>query len=189
MTTHAPSGGKRSKAPELVIDRPIVLVGMMGSGKSSVGKRLAARLSLPFYDADDEIESAAGLKISEIFERYGEPHFRDGERRVIQRLMEAGPCVLATGGGAVVQPETRQRILENGIAIWLDVPLPILVERTARRSHRPLLNQGNPREILARLLEERGPAYAEAHLRVKTDQTPHARAVEAIVTLLREYLA
>ncbi|QJQ32431.1 shikimate kinase [Sphingomonas lacunae] len=188
MISDTPPGGP-PRAPDLTIDRPIVLVGMMGSGKSSVGKRLAARLSLPFYDADDEIESAAGLKIAEIFERYGEPYFRDGERRVIQRLMEAGPCVLATGGGAFVQPDTRQRILDKGIAIWLDVPVNILVERTARRSHRPLLNQGNPREILTRLLKERGPAYAEAHLKVKTDQTPHARAVEAIIALLKEYLA
>lgn len=175
--------------PIAAIDRPIVLVGMMGSGKSSVGRRLAARLGLPFYDADDEIETAAGLKIAEIFERYGEPHFRDGERRVIQRLMEAGPCVLATGGGAFVQPDTRQQILEKGVAIWLDVPLPILVERTARRSHRPLLNQGNPREILARLLKEREPAYAQAQLRVKTDQTPHSRAVDSIVALLKEHFA
>lgn len=188
MTTNAPTGGT-PREPGLTIDRPIVLVGMMGSGKSSVGKRLANRLALPFYDADDEIESAAGLKIAEIFDRYGEPYFRDGERRVIQRLMDAGPCVLATGGGAFAQPETRQRILEKGIAIWLDVPVNILVERTARRSHRPLLNQGNPRDILTRLLEERGPAYAQAHLRVKTDQTPHARAVEAIVALLKDYLA
>lgn len=175
--------------PIASIDRPIVLVGMMGSGKSSVGRRLAARLALPFYDADDEIEAAAGLKISEIFERYGEPHFRDGERRVIQRLMDAGPCVLATGGGAFVQPETREQILAKGVAIWLDVPLPILVERTARRTHRPLLNQGNPRDILARLLKEREPAYARAQLRVKTDQTPHSRAVDSIVALLKEYFA
>lgn len=171
------------------IDRPIVLVGMMGSGKSSVGRRLAARLDLPFFDADDEIETAAGLKIAEIFQRYGEPYFRDGERRVIQRLIEAGPCVLATGGGAFAQADTRQLILDKGLAIWLDVPVSILVERTARRSHRPLLNQGDPRETLTRLLKEREPAYAQAQLRVKTDQTPHARAVESIVALLKEHFA
>lgn len=175
--------------PIASIDRPIVLVGMMGSGKSSVGRRLATRLGLPFYDADDEIEAAAGLKIAEIFERYGEPYFRDGERRVIQRLMDAGPCILATGGGAFAQEETRQRILDKGLAIWLDVPVPILVERTARRGHRPLLNQGSPREILERLLAERQPAYAQAHLRVQTDQTPHTRAVDSIVRLLKEHFA
>lgn len=170
-----------------VIDRPIVLVGMMGSGKSSVGRRLAARLHLPFYDADDEIESAAGLNISEIFQRYGEPYFRDGERRVIQRLMDAGPCVLATGGGAFAQDDTRQRILDKGVAIWLDVPIAILIDRTARRTHRPLLNQGDPKEVMARLLAQREPAYAQAPLRVKTDSTPHSRAVEAIVALLKDY--
>lgn len=170
-------------------DRPIVLVGMMGSGKSSVGKRLAARLHLPFFDADDEIESAAGMSIAEIFQLYGESYFRDGERRVIQRLLEAGPCVLATGGGAFAQSDTRQLILDHGIAIWLDVPLHILVERTARRNHRPLLNQGNPKTILARLLDERRPAYAQAPLTIQTDSGPHSRAVDAVVALLKEHLA
>ncbi len=169
------------------VDRPVVLIGMMGSGKSSVGRRLSARLGLPFFDADDEIEAAAGLSIREIFERYGEPYFRDGERRVIARLMESGPCVIATGGGAFIQPETRARILKDGIAVWLDVPVPILVERTARRNHRPLLNGKDPAQVLTDLLAVRGADYAKAPLRISSDSTPHVRAVEAIITALRNH--
>jgi shikimate kinase len=166
--------------------RPIVLVGMMGSGKSSVGRRLAVRLGLPFHDADDEIEAAAGMRISEIFERYGEPYFRDGERRVIARLLEHGRCVIATGGGAFAQDETRALILERGIAVWLDVAIPVLVERVARRSHRPLLAGRDPEQVLRELLALREPAYRQAHVRVPSDSAPHGRAVDTIVAALKE---
>lgn len=167
------------------IDRPLVLVGMMGSGKSTVGRRLAARLQLPFADADDEIESAAGLSITEIFERYGEAHFRDGERRVIARLLGRGPSVLATGGGAFAQEATRAMILERGLAVWLNVPIAVLVERVSRRNHRPLLRERNPREVLTELLDQRRAAYAMAPLQITSSSTPHARAVEAIIAELK----
>ncbi len=166
-------------------ERSILLVGMMGSGKSTVGRRLAARLSLPFYDADEEIEKAAGLSISEIFQRYGEGHFRDGERRVITRLIDGPRCVIATGGGAFAQEATRSEILARGLAIWLDVPIPVLVERVSRRNHRPLLHGRNPTEVITDLMEKRGAAYAEAHLKVRCDASPHSRAVDAVLAAMK----
>src|SRR5690606_12836348 len=144
------------------LDRPVVLVGMMGVGKSTIGRKLAQLLGLPFSDADDEIEQAAQMSVSEIFERFGEAYFRDGERRVIVRLLDSGPSVLATGGGAFVQPETRALILERGIAVWLDCDVPTLVERVTRKDTRPLLRGGDPAEIVARLKAEREEAYAHA---------------------------
>lgn len=165
-------------------ERSILLVGMMGSGKSTVGRRLAARLGLPFHDADEEIEKAAGLTISEIFERYGEAHFRDGERRVITRLIEGPRCVIATGGGAFAQDATRAEILARGLAIWLDVPIPVLVERVSRRNHRPLLHGRNPRDVITDLMDKRAPAYSQAHLRVRCDASPHARAVDAVLAAM-----
>lgn len=186
MTT--PASPESPPAPVTIPgDRPILLVGMMGSGKSSVGRRLAARLGLPFHDADDEIEAAAGMSISEIFARYGEPHFRDGERRVIARLLDQGRSVIATGGGAFAEEDTRALILDRGIAVWLDVPVDVLVERVARRSHRPLLHGRDPRAVLDELLERRGPAYARAQLRVAVDNAPHDRTVEAVMNALEGY--
>lgn len=173
----------------LSINRPVVLVGMMGSGKSTIGRRLAEKLRLPFADADSEIEAAAGLSISEIFSRFGEAYFRDGERRVIHRLMENGPCVIATGGGAFAQPDTRQDILDNAISIWLDVPLATLLERTSRRNTRPLLQNGDPEATLRQLLVDRTPAYAMATLRVSSDAAPHARAVDAVIAALKDHLS
>jgi shikimate kinase len=173
----------------LPIDRPIVLVGMMGSGKSTIGRRLALRLGLPFCDADEEIERAAGLSITELFAKYGEPHFRDGERRVINRLLQKGPSVLATGGGAFVQPDTRAAILQHGIAVWLDVPVATLVERTSRRNTRPLLLKGDPQETLERLLEVREPCYALAPIHIACAASPHARAVDAIVDALKGFVS
>lgn len=167
-----------------ILERSILLVGMMGSGKSTVGRRLAARLGLPFYDADEEIEKAAGLTISEIFERYGEAHFRDGERRVISRLIEGPRCVIATGGGAFAQEMTRAEILARGLAIWLDVPIPVLVERVSRRNHRPLLHGRDPAQVITDLMDRRAPAYAEAHLRVRCDASPHSRAVDAVLAAM-----
>jgi shikimate kinase len=170
---------------DLNIQKPIVLVGLMGVGKTTVGRRLAARLDLPFTDADDEIEQAASLGIAEIFSRYGEPAFRDGERRVIARLM-AGPVqVIATGGGAFVDPITRDLILAQGITIWLHANIDVLVERTARRSSRPLLLNGDPHEILTELLEKRTPAYEQAIIHIKSERGPHDQSVEAIIAALR----
>lgn len=170
------------------IDRPLVLVGMMGVGKSTVGRKLAQLLGLPFADADDEIAEAAQMSVSEIFERYGEAFFRDGERRVIARLLEAGPAVIATGGGAFVQPETRALIKRAGIAIWLDSDVATLVDRVTRKDTRPLLRGGDPAEIVARIKAEREPAYAEAEFKVMSDAGPHGESVNRIMHGLIEWL-
>lgn len=172
---------KTSLASLPLIDRPIALIGLMGVGKSTVGKRLAARLDLPFIDADHAIEEAAGLTIPEIFERFGEAHFRDGERRVIARLIEGEPKVIATGGGAFINDETRALILDQSIAIWLDAPTRILAERVGRRDTRPLLRNRNPREVLDELAAIRNPIYAQAPIRIASDQAPHESAVNAIL--------
>jgi shikimate kinase len=163
------------------IDRPIVLVGMMGVGKSTIGRKLAQLLGLPFADADEEIEQAAQMSVSEIFERFGEAYFRDGERRVIARLLDGGPSVLATGGGAFVQPDTRALILEHGIAVWLDCDVATLIERVGRRDTRPLLRDGDPREIVARLKAEREGAYALAPIKVMSQPGPHGDTVNRIL--------
>ncbi|MBT3787909.1 MAG: shikimate kinase [Alphaproteobacteria bacterium] len=169
--------------PEL--DRSLVLVGLMGAGKSTIGRRLAARLGLPFVDADNEIEAAAGCSIQEIFDEHGEDYFRDGERRVIERLLNGPVCVLATGGGAFMNETTRALIKEKGYSLWLRADLEILVQRTSRRSHRPLLNNGNPREILQNLMDQRYPVYETADISVETDDSPHSvvvdRAMKALV--------
>lgn len=165
-------------------DRPIVLVGLMGTGKSTVGRRLAARLDLPFVDADAEIEAAAGMSINDIFDQLGEDAFRDGERRVIARLMDAEPKIIATGGGAFVDDETRTLIKEKAVSVWLDADLDVLVERTSRRNTRPLLRDGDPREILTRLAKERQPYYEQADIHVRSGEGPHSQVVEAIVEAL-----
>lgn len=167
------------------LDRPVVLVGMMGVGKSSVGKKLSSLLHWPFLDADEEIERAAQMPIAEIFERFGEPYFRDGERRVIARLLddENHRTVIATGGGAFCEPETRSLILDKGIAVWLDADVDTLVERTGRKDNRPLLKNGNRHEILGRLRDERQPAYAQAPLHVLSSAGPHGRTT---MTVLKE---
>jgi shikimate kinase len=171
-------------------NRPIVLVGMMGVGKSSVGKRLAAALDWNFVDADDEIEASARMTIPEIFASHGEAHFRDGERRVIARLLResGGRTVIATGGGAFCNAETRALILEKAIAVWLDSDVDTLVERTARKSHRPLLQQGDPREILTRLREERRSAYAQAPVHVNSGNGPHGKTVARVLKGIGEWL-
>lgn len=165
--------------------RPVVLVGLMGAGKTSVGRRLASVLGAPFADSDNEIETAAGMTIAEIFERYGEAHFRDGERRVIARLMTGTPQVLATGGGAFMDPETRALIRETAVSVWLKASLDVLVARTAGRKSRPLLNRGNPRDILRGLMEVRYPVYAETDVTVvsKLGQS-HEQMAGRIVTAL-----
>ena len=169
------------------LDRPIVMVGMMGAGKSAIGRRLAQRLGLPFVDADAEIERAAGCTIEEIFDRHGEAAFRDGERRVIARLLDGPVGVLATGGGAFMDPETRARIRSRAITVWLKADLDTLVERVSRRGHRPLLKNGDPRAILTQLLEARGPVYAEADITVETGNAPAAATVERVIEALAAF--
>lgn len=170
------------------IDRPLVLVGMMGVGKSSVGRKLATLLHLPFVDADDAIEEAAKMPIPEIFAQYGEAYFRDGERRVIARLMDGERKIIATGGGAFCNDETRALILEKGIAVWLDSDVETLLERVGRKDNRPLLKQGDPREILTRLRDERRPFYEQAPIHVMSTNGPHSRTVTKILKGIDEWL-
>jgi shikimate kinase len=168
--------------------RSVVLVGMMGAGKSSVGRRLAARLHIPFVDADIEIEKAAGMTIPEIFATHGEPYFRAGETRVIARLLESGPQVLATGGGAFMNPDTRATIRLKGISVWLRATLEVLSRRIKRRNDRPLLTNTDPVETLRRLMDERYPVYAESDLTVESRDVPHESIVEEIIEGLRARL-
>jgi shikimate kinase len=170
-------------------ERSIVLVGLMGAGKSSVGRRLAARLGLPFVDADTEVEAAAGCTIEEMFEAHGEQYFRDGERRVIARLLAGPRQVLATGGGAYMDPETRARIRERGISIWLKAEHEVLLKRVKRRKDRPLLKHGDPSETLARLMTIRHPIYAEADITIETSDGPHELVVEEIIRRLQARVA
>lgn len=161
--------------------QPIVLVGLMGSGKSTVGRRLAARLGLPFVDADNEIERAAGMTIAEMFAQFGEQYFRDGESRVIARLMDGAPKVIATGGGAFINGETRALILAEALAVWLDASIDILVERVRKRDHRPLLIGKDPATVLRELAKVRNPLYAQAPIRVSSNDVPHEVTVRAIL--------
>ena len=162
--------------------RCIVLVGMMGAGKSSVGRRLAARLGIPFVDADSEIESAAGMTIPEIFQKHGEPYFRAGETRVIARLLDNSPCVLATGGGAVMDPHTRELIREKGISVWLNADIDVLVKRTKRRNDRPLV------EKITELMPLREPFYAQSNIVVRSRDEPHDTIVDEIMGALAKHL-
>jgi len=164
--------------------RSIVLVGLMGCGKSSIGRRLGVRLRLPFVDADVEIEQAAGMTIPEIFTEHGEPYFRDGERRVIRRLLLQGPQVLATGGGAYMNAETRANIAHAGISLWLKADIDVLLKRVARRSNRPLLKAANPAEVMQRLMNERYPVYAQADATLQSREIPHDRIVEEAIAAL-----
>ena len=168
--------------------RSLVLIGLMGAGKSAIGRRLAKRLALDFVDADKEIEAAAGMSINDIFADHGEAYFRDGERRVIARLLSEGPFVLATGGGAFMNGQTRREISANGLAIWLRAELDILLERVSRRDTRPLLKTGDPREIMRALMDERYPVYAQADITVESRDVPHEVIVEEIVQALLQRL-
>lgn len=160
----------------------------MGAGKSTVGRRLARRLGLPFVDSDAAIEDAAGYSAAEIYERYGEADFRDGERRLVARLIDGEVRVIATGGGAFVDPRTRQLLNERAITIWLDAPVEVLATRTSRRDTRPLLRNGDPKGTLERLAQERGPSYAEAHIHVKSGNGAHSKVVESILAALESHL-
>ena len=187
MATTADKRHKRHK-PALRLIRPVVLIGLMGAGKSSVGARLAELLGVRFLDSDAEIERAANLTVPEIFERYGEAHFRDGERKVIARLLGGKPKVLATGGGAFMHQETRALIGRRAVSVWLQAELDLLVSRTAGRGHRPLLNKGNPREILAGLIETRYPVYAQAEVRVESlPGQAHEEMARRIAAALEEH--
>ena len=171
------------------LDRPIVLVGLMGVGKSTVGRRLAKRLGLPFVDSDSAIEDASGLSAAEVFERYGEDDYRDGERRLVARLIDGQRRVIATGGGAFVDPRTRLLLKQRAITVWLDAPVDILAERTGRRDTRPLLRDGNRAETLAKLDAERRPTYAEADIHVRSGVGSHGEVAELIIAALRERFA
>lgn len=171
------------------LDRPVVLVGLMGVGKSTVGRRLARRLGLPFIDSDSAIEDASGLSAAEVYERFGEADFRDGERRLVARLIEGEVRVIATGGGAYIDPRTRELLNERAITIWLDAPVDVLAERTSRRDTRPLLRNDDPKGTLEKLSDQRRPAYEEAHIHVRSGTGAHRDVVEAIVRALDGYLA
>ena len=164
--------------------RSIVLIGLMGAGKTAVGRRLANRLDLPFIDADTEIEMAAGASVSEIFAEHGESYFRQGERKVIARLLEGGPQVLATGGGAYMNPETRANIKARGLSVWLKADLKVLLKRVGRRDSRPLLTSGEPEKVMKKLMEERYPVYESADVTVESRDVPHEVIVGAVIDAL-----
>ena len=187
MERDGKDSGEPGPARPLGVERPVVLVGLMGVGKSTVGRRLAGRLGLPFVDADTEIERAAGLSIAEIFDRYGEAYFRDGERRVIARLIDGTRKVIATGGGAFINDETRALILSRAVAVWLDADLDTLVERVGRRSHRPLLRNRSARDVLAELAARRNPIYAQAPIHIESRPAPHDATVRAIIAALENH--
>ena len=168
--------------------RSVVLIGLMGAGKTAVGRRLANRLDLPFIDADSEIEVAAGASISEIFAEHGEAYFRQGERKVIARLLENGPQVLATGGGAYMNPDTRANIKAHGLSVWLKADIKVLMKRVGRRDNRPLLAAGDPEKMMKKLMEERYPIYAEADVTVESRDVPHDVIVGAVIDALADKL-
>ncbi|MFT4089365.1 MAG: shikimate kinase [Asticcacaulis sp.] len=172
----------------LRLDRPIALVGLMGVGKTTIGKRLAEALKVPFRDADEEIEKSAGQSITDIFANYGEAGFRDGEQKVIARLLDDGPHVLATGGGAFVQPATREVIQQKAITIWLKTDLRVLARRVANRSHRPLLHNRNPMDVLREHEKNRYPFYALADITVDTGDQSHAKSIERVINALKHHL-
>ena len=185
----SPGNGQATAIVSRLGDRSIVLIGMMGVGKSSIGRRLGARLGIPFVDADAEIEKAAGMSIADIFARHGEAAFRSGEARVIARLLNGGPQVLATGGGAVMNPETRALIQERGVSIWLSAEFELLLRRISKRkAERPMLQTADPATRLRELLAEREPIYAQADLTVQSREVPHDAVVAEIVERLAALL-
>ncbi len=163
-----------------------MIVGLMGAGKSCIGRNLAKYYGIPFVDADREIEEAAGCCVADIFEIYGEAEFRDGERRVIKRILEGEPCILATGGGAFMNGETRKLISQTGTSLWLKADVEVLIKRTSGRKHRPLLNKGNPANVLRKLAQERYPVYGEADIVVETKDEPLDATVKRVVATLKK---
>jgi len=188
MTTNTPLNQSEIAEVSSGLNRPIVLIGLMGVGKSTVGRRLASILKRDFVDADDAIQEAAQRSIPEIFDEFGEAYFRDGERRVIARLIEEQAGVIATGGGAFVDDETRALILEKALGVWIDCDIDTLVERTSRRNTRPLLRGGDPKTILTDLMNARRQFYAQAPIRVESRDGPHSETAHAIIEAIYEWL-
>ena len=189
--TATPAGASTSQEAEITSalgTRSVVLVGMMGAGKSTIGRRLSARLRMPFLDADTEIEAAAGMSIADIFETHGEPQFRDGEARVIARLLDGGPAVIATGGGAFMREETRGRIRDKAISIWLKADADIIMRRVKRRADRPLLRTADPAATVGRLIEEREPVYQHADITIWSRDVPHEKIVDECIDALHGWL-
>jgi shikimate kinase len=191
VETASPATASTSQDAEITSalgTRSVVLVGMMGAGKSTIGRRLSARLRLPFLDADTEIEAAAGMSIPDIFEAHGEPHFRDGEARVIARLLDSGPAVLAPGGGAFMREETRNRIRSKAVSIWLKADIDIIMRRVKRRADRPLLQTADPAATVGRLIEEREPVYQHADITIWSRDVPHEKIVDECIDALQAWL-
>ena len=189
--TATPTSASTSQEAEITAalgTRSVVLVGMMGAGKSTIGRRLSVRLRLPFLDADTEIEAAAGMSIPDIFESHGEPQFRDGEARVIARLLDSGPAVLATGGGAFMREETRSRIGAKAVSIWLKADADIIMRRVKRRADRPLLQTADPAATVGRLMRKREPAYQHADLTIWSRDVPHEKIVDECIEGLHALL-
>ncbi len=172
----------------IALPKTLVLVGLMGAGKSAIGRRLGEQINVPFADSDAEIEERQGCSVSDIFEYAGEPAFRKMERETIAADLERPPHILATGGGAFIQPETRAIIKARGISVWLKADIEVLLERVSRKSTRPLLEQGDKHTVLARLMEERYPIYAEANIVVRSDESPHQQVIDNILTALENYV-
>lgn len=170
------------------LDRPVVMTGLMGAGKTKIGGLLAKALGFPFIDSDHEIEASAGMTIADIFEQYGEQAFRDLEKKIVLRLLNGDRCVIATGGGAVTNPDIAEAIADNAISVWLDADLDVLVERTGRNEKRPLLNSGNPHEILSALLDKRKTAYARADIHIKTDHAEPDVTLQKMLNALESYM-
>jgi shikimate kinase len=188
VSSATPGMSQEAEIKSALGSRSVVLVGMMGAGKSTIGRRLSARLGLPFLDADAEIEAAAGMSIPDIFESRGELDFRDGEVRVIARLLDSGPAVLATGGGAFMRQETRDRIHDKAVSIWLKVDSDVIMRRVKRRSDRPLLQTADPEATVERLINEREPVYRQADLTVWSRDVPHEKIVDECIEALHEEL-
>ncbi len=182
-----PENHIHANSEQNIISQPVVLVGLMGAGKSTIERRLANALSVPFIDSDAEIIEAAGCSISDIFEGYGESIFRDLEQRVILRLMTGAPCIVATGGGAFIQPAIREAIAQKATSVWLKADLPVLLERVSRRDNRPLLKTGDKSEILKKLIDERYHIYAQADITIDSNYGPHESVVEDIVSALKQW--
>jgi shikimate kinase len=187
-TEPQPQRARTERVRTALQGRAIVLVGLMGAGKSSIGRRLADRLRLPFVDADTAIEEAAGLTIPEIFKIHGEAHFRDGERRVIGRLLQSGEKVLATGGGAFMNDQTREAVAASGISVWLRADLDTLMRRVRKRSNRPLLQTADPEQVMRKLMDERYPVYATSDIAIESREVPHDQIVSEVLAALDRFL-